>query len=43
MCGFPSPAASGTSEETERVADDVYKFIWQRSASGHRLEPTEAA
>jgi type I restriction enzyme R subunit len=32
-----------TPEETERVADEVYNYVWQRSAGGHPLEPTAAA
>jgi type I restriction enzyme R subunit len=32
-----------TSEETQRVAEEVYTYIWQRSAGGHPFEPTAAA
>ena len=38
---LPNPPYS--PEETERVADEVYKYVWQRSAAGHPLEPVTAA
>jgi type I site-specific restriction-modification system R (restriction) subunit len=38
---LPNPPYS--QEETERVADRVYDYIWQRSPGGHPLEPLTAA
>jgi hypothetical protein len=32
-----------TQAETERIAENVYNYVWQRSAGGHPLEPTAAA
>lgn len=38
---LPDPPYS--PEETQRVADEVYNYVWQRSAGGHPLEPATAA
>jgi type I restriction enzyme, R subunit len=38
---LPDPPYS--PEETQRVADEVYNYVWQRSAGGHPLEPLTAA
>lgn len=38
---LPNPPYS--PEETQRVADEVYNYVWQRSANGHPLEPMTAA
>jgi type I restriction enzyme, R subunit len=37
------PQPPYTVEETQRVAEEVYNYVWQRSAGGHPLEPTAAA
>lgn len=31
-----------TPDETKRIADEVYRYVWQRSAGGHPLEATAA-
>ena len=38
---LPNPPYS--PEETQRVADEVYNYVWQRSAGGYPLEPVTAA
>ena len=38
---LPKPPFS--DEETERVADEVYDYVWQRSANGPPLEVSPAA
>lgn len=38
---LPNPPYS--PEETQRVADEVYNYVWQRSASGYPLAPLTAA
>jgi len=31
-----------TPEDTESVANVIYDFVWQRSASGYAFQPTAA-
>jgi type I restriction enzyme R subunit len=38
---LPNPPYS--AEDTQRVADEVYDYIWRRSAGGYPLEPVVAA